>query len=250
MLHKILLQDVLAQTKADIEIFKRVIPFLHTYKSMCVAGGFLRKLLKNDCEVNDIDIFGTGELGCFKSHFGDYPSKTPNSWKWEYPKCPVSWNHDYMSKFNLNTMQELLNAFDMTICQLATDGHYLYYTTEAAEALHNGELKCTPACKIDPGHERIKKYIQYGYVIADPKLFNIYKNKIKAPKDSNNIDMQCLTMDNADFGEELKGLSAKGILKVENAPPPPTFTLPNTVNYKPLNWKPVVLPTYIAKDIC
>lgn len=243
MLHKILLQDVLTATKVDTKIFvKEVIPFIRCVANCWVAGGYLRRLLMNDCATNDIDIFGTNNISTFKSIFGPSPIKTPNSWKWHrgFENPPIAWNHDYMSKFNLNTMQELLNAFDMTICQLGTDGHYLYYTTEAAEALHNGELKCTPACKIYPGHERIKKYIQYGYVIADPKLFNIYKNKIKAPNDSNNIDMQLPPKYNDAFGEELKGLSAKEMLKGESAPPPPTFTLLNTVNYTPLNWKPVV----------
>ena len=143
MLFRVPLQILLDNTKVDTSIFRKyIVPFLLNRNENIlppeltwVAGGYLRRLLTNDCLENDIDIFSRvlSVTECIDA-FGNYHFLTKNAYVWkedEFKKQNITFNYNFMSQLHLNTLEELLTSFDLTIAQFATDGRNLYFTPNA-----------------------------------------------------------------------------------------------------------------------
>lgn len=151
-----------------------------------IAGGFLRRLLypdKSKAVAYDIDVFflTKAAMGRFTTDWQRYLKKESRWAKtYEIPEAnrPVQ---AIVGKVH-GSVQILLNSFDYTICQFATDGETLFFTNEAVADNELGILiprnMENTGCMLD----RAFKFCRDGYSIERSQIERILEYAVMNPK--------------------------------------------------------------------
>lgn len=80
-----------------------------------------------------------------------------------------------------NSPQEIINNFDFTVCQVATDGKTFIFGDNTKDDIENKRLRYTPSSVRENIVARIIKYTVYGFKPSQELLEYVFNNK-------NNID--------------------------------------------------------------
>jgi len=154
---------------------------LENYNAIVAGGAALRWFQDYTVEEHDIDIwFPTVEsMNKFRMNI-DYHPKFDTAYastylisntKVQIIKKPYRTNIDESTEKNV---LNLLDNFDITVCQIATDGDTWYYSDNFINDLKNKYLRMT---KINENSiKRLFKYWSYGYQPDDELIKNIIAN--------------------------------------------------------------------------
>jgi hypothetical protein len=151
-----------------------------------LAGGAARRLLQGQkLEGGDIDLFfrKSHQFIAAKSHFSGYEvlfeSKQAISYMVHGFKVQIINRQFY------ETLDDVFKDFDFSVCQIATDGKRLAYTTQAHQDIESGTLRFAPQGKV-ARHTlmgRMLKYINHGFV-PEP---GFYELAVKAGLERTNV---------------------------------------------------------------
>lgn len=153
------------------------------YGDLILAGGSLRSYLNSE-PVDDYDLFlfDSDKFDIVKNYLVKYGFRI----KFECPeKKLLTLKHrnikiQIISGLQVNNVENLLDSFDITVCQLATDGLYLFvYNKQVLKDLKNKHINFHklqyPAATLG----RILKYNKKGYILtpdAKIKFIDMIKN--------------------------------------------------------------------------
>lgn len=177
-----------------------------------IAGGFMTSVMRGKKTYNgDVDFFFNGSKAFSKMlHLLQSPPSGAEAYKGYMPS--IGPNNDRFSLYHLKTASRkfrlvnyvpedltitqkdtpdrlkyqlvklfwfdsaihVIDSFDFTVCQFATDGNYIFYNPRSMVDLHNNELrfhqKKQPALH---GMRRILKYVNKGFAIQQSEYQDI-----------------------------------------------------------------------------
>lgn len=135
-----------------------------------IAGGAVRKsYLGQSIENSDLDIwFANPEqfnqakqqviaLGASEAY------STDNAVSYKFYQGMTSYTIQLIRRRYFKSAQEIINGFDFTVCQLATDGQRLIAGENTILDIKNRTLRLAQPCLPEHIVPRIVKYIVYGY---------------------------------------------------------------------------------------
>lgn len=137
-----------------------------------IAGGAVLRWINNEVVGDsDIDVFCKNEKQFNKLHERIrkyYPFShmhyTDNAITY---KCD-EWDIQLIKRKYYNSPQEIISNFDLSVCQLVTDGYKLWYGEHTFADVNNKHLRVV---NMKPGVlNRITKYWIYGYEPSDQLL--------------------------------------------------------------------------------
>lgn len=136
-----------------------------TMKNVVLAGGANRTFVDANEEINDYDIFMIGEEP--KAHLLNWASQYENIFT-----CPDGFLYSYKTPYGkmqivcpkiYNTVEELLDTFDLQPSRFAYDGEFLYTFKEAIKSVKKKVLDIHSVTFPLATLNRIYKYRNYGY---------------------------------------------------------------------------------------
>lgn len=205
---RFLLEDFVKKYNADsinlLEVLAKL-PKLRMEGGPWLAGGSLLRLVKNEkISKGDLDFFfinsnrrrmardaiidGKEMLG-YSSHKAEIVNSALG--------VPIQLVKSYHP-----TLEDCLNSFDFTICQLGTDGYYLYATEQGWEDIHNNVLRETDNYNDKPHDElRVVKYMIRGYVPEAARLWTYWDSWTFAPiiYGDDNTELDALKIGNSRY---------------------------------------------------
>ena len=152
-------------------IDKGLVPTPNLFSGPWIAGGAVRRLmLGQDLIDADIDVFRSTDSKR-DAYLSELDKVGLSKFVTEMATTYKMKHGDDIQKVQVitgrlhNTVETLLDDFDFTVCQFATDGNYIVYLNTAKDDLENGILrKSENARKNNPGIlKRFIKYANYGY---------------------------------------------------------------------------------------
>jgi hypothetical protein len=180
------LSDMLSAIKGDNNyryFFRevvRLLPFLDIEHGPWLAGGSVRRLFDGSSHAADFDIFFTDEeqMTKYRDWLCDrYDIAHISSFNYDEILLPVNLGqYSAIAKLQLvkiygPTIDDILQRFDYSICQLGTDGDCLVAGNTTFEDIQN--RLCRPACiqYAKASMRRMLKFAKEGYEI-DKSVFD------------------------------------------------------------------------------
>lgn len=155
-------------------------------KGPWIAGGApLRWFQGLPVSENDIDIFCRSPkqvqevIDRIKS-YGRYSTKydSENAVTLRYhSKEDKYWTLQIVKRKFFNDMQEVIDNFDITVCQVGTDGHYWSLANNTAKDIRERNLRMNMPLHPDAA-KRLLKYWTYGYRPVEGLIEAVQTNPI------------------------------------------------------------------------
>lgn len=149
-----------------------------TPRNIWLAGGALRTLLDSDTvskfspEVTDIDLFFDSPLSKkdTEEYFKEHPETT---WKKVF-ECPegklttyknkkTGWKVQLITVNYYSNAEALLESFDFTVTQFATDGEYFWMGESSYDDVTNKRLRWNVITYPSSSLHRMTKYVKKGF---------------------------------------------------------------------------------------
>lgn len=165
----------------DRVIFNFLTPL--KYRAIVAGGCALAWYQNQPVGVKDIDLWFPNEQKLVQMHerllghsFCRKTFDTKDAETWEIRNTPRGPNYRVQLIKNryYTSPQDIIDAFDITVCQIATDGDTWWHSDQFAQDLKNRRLRLT---KTHPGSvKRLIKYWTYGFQPDDAALEMIINN--------------------------------------------------------------------------
>ncbi len=160
-----------------------------TYKIICkglkpgvwVAGGALRDMIEGKDIRSDIDYFATSEAA-LKSQIPPNNNSKQNAHNISVVLDGLK--HQFITINYYENAKKLLDSFDFTICQLATDGNFLYCGDYTLFDIARHRLQVHKITYAVASMRRLIKYCSYSYRACDGCLLALL-NASEESKNSN-----------------------------------------------------------------
>jgi hypothetical protein len=150
-----------------------------------IAGGAVLNWYKNQSiEDSDIDVFFKDQKQ-FDVCFGELMSKGKANMVYNSDNAITLHVHSdngslkrvqLIRKEWFSTAKEIIDKFDITVCQLVTDGHSLELGEKTAQHIKDHVLEFTKEHPHSDIVKRLIKYVTYGYVPKSETVKNIIEN--------------------------------------------------------------------------
>ena len=160
----------------DVEVVSLISPNMHS--GPWIAGGAVLNWYKNEpLEENDIDVFFK-DLKQFDACFGKLMSTGSSSIVYSTENAITIHFRNKSSEIKrvqlirkrwFDSAESVIDSFDFTVCQLATDGHSLVMGDDTAKHIKENVLEVTQMPPRPDIVKRLIKYVTYGY-IPNPDL--------------------------------------------------------------------------------
>jgi hypothetical protein len=140
------------------------------YFGPIIAGGSVRAMVQNKPITTDVDIYFTSQkqLDWFKSYLiAKYANGQDVFRKTQFTYSVKMFGYDLQLmhfKF-FNSVDQLFQSFDFTVCQYALTGGDLYMTEEAVRDTKDNIVLFTKNSKYNRTFYRIKKYKDKGFYV-------------------------------------------------------------------------------------
>jgi len=183
------LQNIIATKKSLNDIGNKLATYLKLDMDdgPWLAGGSVRKLYHNiPVGYSDWDIFfkDYDQFNTVRQIIQNDPSSTlvhessnAMTYTFDWTKENVPFQLQIIKRKYYQSVIELLNDFDFSICKYATDGTSFSISEEALLDEKRKILRCDLSKADRPGFiKRIIKYIVYGYTPSQELLQYIYDN--------------------------------------------------------------------------
>ncbi len=149
-----------------------------------LAGGAIRDALNGNPDVADYDVFFNSELHAqraalvleddlgfecvFKCPLGELTTYKKNGMKIQL-----------ITKFFYNTIEDVIDGFDITACRHVTDGKFIYTKYSSVRDTFNKKINLHRIDFPNATMKRIQKYVQKGFVLTN-KAVEKYVDRIYA----------------------------------------------------------------------
>jgi len=162
----------------DINVVKMIDP---TADGPWIAGGACLKWFDNSPIGDaDIDIFcankNQASILIDKLHSKlQQVYKTENATTFREYKGSKTWNIQVITKNYYSSLEEVVNSFDITVCEIGTDGDRWILGNQFAKDFHSKTLRMKYPLQ-DSSVKRLLKYWVYGYRPVDGLIEDIINN--------------------------------------------------------------------------
>lgn len=195
----------------ELEFLLEVLPPL-SENGPWIAGGSLLRTYLNLRLTTDIDIFFKD-----KSQYDDYNIKLDAISK-KYGESPnnnlfridsresVDWHRTYSIVFRNKNYKlqlihkkfftgvcNLLDSFDLNICQIGFDGTHLFHAENCITEIDNREIKIETVNLPQVALKRLIKYSSLGFKISDTEIHSFFYKCSKLPNFNSLVDPKNLT---------------------------------------------------------
>lgn len=156
-----------------------------THHGPWICGGAARKICFGQSLNTDIDVYFQNEQQCdeFKDKMLEcstntvkFKNKTPYAETWIWNDIPVQMI--VMGWFS--TLEDVLNDFDLTICQFGFDGIHCYAPYDAKSHVENKVLVFHKMVRPMRAMNRILKYSAQGFKFEPHNILEFFKGVLMA----------------------------------------------------------------------
>lgn len=157
-----------------------------------IAGGSVRKMITGESISNsDFDFWFSSEQQYIEAvrelqeyHDVGIVYRSNNAITFSVHFGPNSYKIQLICKKFYSSPGEIINDFDFTCCQIATDGTTVIYGSQTVEDLENRVLRLADPSRTRRGLlKRVIKYLSYGFKL-DPISYQTITNNIDEIKDN------------------------------------------------------------------
>lgn len=150
-----------------------------------IAGGACLRWYQNLPVGNsDLDVFSRNakqaadvieRIRSWGRYTRKHESENATTFSYWDSKREVEWTIQVITKRYYNNMQEIIDNFDVTVCQLATDGHQWVLGEHTARDIREKNLRMQIPLQAD-AVKRLTKYWIYGYRPVDGLIEAVQNN--------------------------------------------------------------------------
>jgi hypothetical protein len=175
---------------SNIDEFKLVaesLPKLSLEEGPWLAGGSIRRTLSSlPLDEGDFDIFFKDEdqYNTFKPFFTDGPiklPKSPNSETYSLHKNDKDYKIQLINTYYFKSATDLLESFDFTICQFATDLNNVLFNPLSLIDITSRRLVVNKIMYPVASMRRVIKYSKQGYYMCEGALQEFLKEVASKP---------------------------------------------------------------------
>lgn len=202
--YKTMTLNDLRKCEVNTEPLDALLPYLPN--GAFIAGGFLRSLIANDADFKtDIDIFFTGSRAfnemlnaiikpmsgrmaeTFRGYYPDISLEDlrQNSKKYRLINFIPHSSYEYKPRIQLIKMvwypsiDAVIDSFDLTICQFATDGESIVFNPLGFEDIKNKKLRIHKSQSSLITLDRLLKYENKGYKASASDFKSVADDAVK-----------------------------------------------------------------------
>jgi hypothetical protein len=146
---------------------------LSRHKGVVAGGAALRWFQNQAVEDHDIDIWFPNEDARLNFYLHDKNSRVVHDSK-NATTYLVDTTKIQLIKNPYTSIMDLVKSFDITVCQIATDGNTWYYSDDFISDLKHRRLRISSLC--ENSIRRVFKYWNYGFIPDDDLLQSIINN--------------------------------------------------------------------------
>lgn len=171
--------------KQDSEPFTIIWPDME--RGPWIAGGAaLRWYQGIPVGENDIDIFCKSaiqaekvieEIKSYGRYSVKYESENATTLSYHSPDSKTYWTLQVIKRRYFNSLQEVVDNFDISVCQIGTDGNTWLLNKNTAKDIRERNLRMNMPLHADAA-KRMAKYWTYGYRPVDGLLEAVKTNPI------------------------------------------------------------------------
>lgn len=157
----------------------------HVKAGPWIAGGACLRWYQGQPVVdNDIDIFCSGpgqaqlvidEIKSYGRYSVKHESNNAVTLSYHNPDCSKYWTLQVIKRRYFNSLQEVIDNFDISVCQVGTGGNEWMLGTNTAKDIRDRTLRMALPLAPDAA-KRLAKYWTYGYRPVEGLLDNIRNN--------------------------------------------------------------------------
>lgn len=166
-----------------------LLPELNIYTGPWIAGGAARRVYEGQALHNaDIDVFigSSDHYLAIKKKLDGLGAKLEHTSKaalsYTYAVGEIEYKLQIIKRQSYRNPQELIGDFDFTVCQVVTDGEYLFYGANALDHIDNKVLAFAENGRVAPINiaRRALKYFTYGFVPEGGVMTRVVTEGLKA----------------------------------------------------------------------
>lgn len=166
-----------------------VLPSLDIISGPWIAGGAARRVYQRQpVHEADIDVFfGTqSQLSDAKKFMlglgANLEYETRAAYSFTIPVQDLEYKIQLINRRTYRQASDLIKDFDFTVCQVATDGKYLFHSDAALKDIDENRLALAEDGRVAPVNiaRRAVKYLQYGFEPADGVMVKVIQEGLKA----------------------------------------------------------------------